>query len=76
MDNVTNTVTINLGDFLQMRDDASYFDTLLYYIFDGASLGWNDELKFDSDKIVPVLKVVAPRMYAEKLKSLKAEKED
>lgn len=75
MDLEENTVTLSLGDFLAMRDNAIAFNELLNIIFKDCSLSWDDNLAYNDKDINGYLKYAAPDMYKKKLDALKAEKE-
>lgn len=76
MNEITNTVTLDLADFLQMHDDAEDFYTLLDAIFRGSNLGYCDgELTFSDSKVNEALRFIAPERYNERIKSLKFIKE-
>lgn len=77
MNEITNTVTIRLVDFLQMRDDANYLDILLDVIFNTSEYGiYSGILKVNSDDVNTALKFIAPERYKKRLAELKAEEED
>lgn len=82
MNDITNTVTINLEDFLEMHDNEENFRTLLDAILDNSSLGYygDDGLSFSDGNINNALKFIAPERYKERVKTLKflkeSEKED
>ena len=82
MNDITNTVTINLEDFLEMHDNEENFCTLLDAILDNSSLGYygDDSLSFSDGNINNALKFIAPERYKARVKTLKflkeSEKED
>lgn len=76
MDEITNTVTMRLEDFLEMRDDSENFYTLLDAIFEQSDLAYFDsELRYSTDGITSALKFVAPQRYKERVNALKSLKE-
>lgn len=81
MNEITNTVTMNLEDFLAMRDNEENFYMLLDAILDGSELGYYDDgIRYSNDNISAALKFIAPERYNERVKTLKflkdAKKED
>lgn len=77
MNEITNTVTIRLGDLLQMRDDANYLDILLDVIFNTSEYGvYSGSLNVNNADVNTALKFIAPERYKKRLAELKAEEED
>lgn len=73
---ITNTVTLNLADFLHMRDEAADFETLLNVILDTSRLGYdNSYLLYSEDSINAALKFIAPERYKSRLAALNEEDE-
>lgn len=81
MNEITNTVTMSLADFLAMRDNEENFFSLLDAILENADLAYfGDEIRFSDDAIRTALKFIAPERLNEREKALmerrEAEKED
>lgn len=75
MNEITNTVTMNLEDFLEMRDNEENFFTLLDAILDNTRLGYNDSyLVYSDDAINTALRFIAPERYKQRINELKFDK--
>lgn len=77
MNEITNTVTLDLADFLQMHDDVNDFYQLLDTISDATyGLGYDDEIRFNDSKLDTAFKLIAPEHHRKCVAKLKAKKED
>lgn len=75
MNDITNTVTMNLEDFLEMRDNEENFFTLLDAILDNTRLGYSDSyLVYSDDAINAALRFIAPERYKQRINKLKFDK--
>lgn len=71
-----NKVTLNLEEFLEMRDDAIAYNELLNIIFSDCSISWDDSLNFNDKNICGYLNYATHKRYKRKIDELKAEKEN
>jgi hypothetical protein len=79
MDEITNTVTMSLEDFLEMRDNENNFWALLDAIIDNTTLGYNNSyLVHNDNEINKALAFIAPKRYKRRIAELRRnqEKED
>lgn len=75
MNEITNTVTINLEDFLELHDNEENFRILLDAILDNTRLGYSDSyLVYSDDEINAALRFIAPERYKQRINELKFDK--
>ena len=77
MEPITNTVTLNISEYMGLIQCAVDFENLRKALYMGASLNYNEtSLRFDDYMISTLLSIIDSERYEQKLAELKAAKQE